>query len=192
MSNDGFERPAPIDPGPGRSGGGGFRVVGIVLVVLGLGMVLVCAGGVYWVSQNEAVMEGLQSIADSQNAPGTEELRAAGCDQAMVLDPTVFLRMAAGFSDEFDELQQANVADEMPSTIVICNATGSGAPSCPDVARVYVESVGSAEGPFMVQVASGGSDPCQEVYAADGEGLGDLESWARSRADEDEGEDDPF
>ena len=184
MSSDGFERPAPIEPGPGRGGGGGFRVVGIVLVVLGLSMVLVCAGGVYWVSQNEAVMDGLQSIADSQTAPGTEELRAAGCDQAMVLEPAVFLRMAAGFSDEFDELQQQSVAEEMPSTIVICNATSGSAPSCGDISRIYLEAVGAAEGPFMVQVASGGSDPCQEVFGPDGSALGDLEAWVGSRGDD--------
>ncbi|MAE97199.1 MAG: hypothetical protein CL910_21320 [Deltaproteobacteria bacterium] len=184
MSTGGFERPDPIDPGPG-GGGGGFRVVGIVLVVLGLGMVLVCAGGAYWLSQNEAFREGFESIAASQNAPGAQELRDLGCDQAMILDPAVFFRMAAGFSEEFGELGEEAESEDFPSLFVICN-TGSGATiSCSQVAETYVGAVGRAEDSFMVQVASGGSDPCQEVYSADGSSLGGLADWSQEEGSDD-------
>ena len=84
--------PGPIDP---RGGGGALRTVGIVLVVLGGAALLVCAGGAYWLAQNETVRAGFDAIVASRNAPGAEELRAAGCDEAMVMDSAIFLDMAA-------------------------------------------------------------------------------------------------
>lgn len=179
MSTGGFERPDPIDPGP-RGGAGGFRVIGIVLVVLGLGMVLVCAGGAYWLSQNEAFREGFESIVASQDAPGTQELRDLGCDQAMVLDPAVFFRMAAGFSEELADLEAEAAREGFPKLFIICSTGGGAGISCSQVAETYVAAVGRAEDSFMAQVAAGGSDPCQEVFAADGTSLGSLADWSGS------------
>ena len=177
--DDGFERPDPIDGGP-RRGGGGFEVVGIVLLVLGATMVLVCAGGVYWVSQNEAVMEGLESITASVNAPGAEELRQAGCTEAMVLDPQVFFRMAGSLSDEI-ALDEADTEGLLPGVLVSCTAAGDTQLDCDEVARIYRGAVADPGAPFMTQVASGSSDPCQEVYAADGTHLGTLEEWTAAQ-----------
>ncbi len=176
MANGGFERPEPIGPGP--RAGGGLRVVGIVLVVLGAAVVLVCAGGVYWLSRNPALREGFEAIAASKDAPGAAALRELGCEQAMVLDPAVFLRMVAGVSDQLGGLREQIDQESLPSTMVICNGTGSTPLDCDQVARTYIEAVASVPGEFLVQVASGGDDACQVVYAADGTRLGSLDELA--------------
>lgn len=188
MAHDGgFERPDPIDGGPRRGGGGGgFKVIGIVLLVLGVMMVAVCAGGVYWISQNEAMMEGLESITASVDAPGAEELRQAGCTEAMVLDPQVFFRMAGSLSDEID-LDEVETEGLLPDLLVSCTAAGDTTLTCDEVARIYREAVSDPGGPFMTQVASGSSDPCQDVYAADGTHLGTLEEWTSRQLPEETG-----
>ena len=187
MTNQGgFERPAPIDPGPG-GGGGGFRIVGIVLLVLGVAVFAVCAGGAWWLSQNEAVMDGLESITASISAPGTDELRAAGCSEAMVLDPGVFFRVAGELSQELGELAEGEAEGLLPDALVNCTTSADTDLTCDEVAEVYRAAVPDLAGPFMAQVTSGSADPCQQVYAADGASLGSLEEWTRARQEELEG-----
>jgi len=178
----GFERPDPIDPGPG-GGGGGFRIVGIVLLVLGVAMIAVCAGGAYWLSQNEAVMDGIESLTASINAPGTEELRAAGCTEAMVLDPKVFFRIVGSLSEELD-LDEGELDEVLPESLVNCTSAGDAALDCDAVAAIYVAAVSDLAGPFMAQVTSGSTEPCQRVYAADGTPLGSFAEWTEAQRPE--------
>ena len=177
MSNDGFERPDPIGE-PGRSGGSRFPHRGNrPCSYWAWAWCWSAQAGAYWVSQNEALREGFGAIAESQNAPGAEELRAAGCDQALILDPTVFLRMAAGFSESMADLDDPEIAEKFPETMIVCNTTSNTSITCADVATTYLAAVGPITGEFMAQVASGGADPCQEIYDGSGTLLGTLDEW---------------
>ncbi len=192
MSNDGFERPEPIgEPGSNKSGGG-FRTVGIILLVLGVGMVAVCAGGAYWVAQNPAIREGLGAIAEAQNAPGAEELRAAGCDQAVILAPQVFLTMFAGLAESMEDLDDPEVAALLPEVAVVCNTTLNTSISCAQVAETYIAAVGTGGGTFMAQVASSGADPCQDVFDGSGNFVATFEDWVNQAEANGSGEGDEF
>ncbi|MBW2244849.1 MAG: hypothetical protein JRH01_22950 [Deltaproteobacteria bacterium] len=170
--------PGPIDR-PG--GSGALRAVGIVLVALGGAVVLVCAGGAYWLSQNESVRAGFDALVAARDAPGAEELRSAGCDEAMIMESAVFLDMAERFAEMFGEklIEDEDRAglEGIPSVFVVCSFNVSPGLDCDEVSRIYREAANPTE-PFVAQVASAGNDDvCQEVFAADGESLGDLDSW---------------
>lgn len=178
--------PGPIDP---RGGGGALRAVGIVLVALGGAALLVCAGGAYWLAQNETVRAGFDAIVASRDAPGAEDLRAAGCDEAMVMDSAIFLDMAEGLAEMFGEESVGSEAREemegIPSSFVVCTFSGTAQLGCEDVARIYREATGPVE-PFVAQVSRAGHrEVCQEVFGADGGSLGDLESWAKELGEAD-------
>lgn len=177
MSQGEFETgPGPIDP---KGGGGTLRAIGIALVVLGATVVLVCAGGAFWLAQNDSVREGFESIVASRDAPGAEELRGAGCDEAMVMEPQVFAKMAEGLAGALGQqspFEQSDALDEMPGLFVVCTVTGSSGMTCAEAARVFREATGWDQ-PFMAQVARGGEEPCQEVYDGQGNLVGDLSEW---------------
>ncbi|MCP5060457.1 MAG: hypothetical protein GY937_27480 [bacterium] len=170
--------PGPIDR-PG--GSGALRAVGIVLVALGGAVVLVCAGGAYWLSQNESVREGFDALVAARDAPGAEELRSAGCDEAMIMESAVFLDLAEGFADMFgEELVEEEDREELegiPSVFVVCTFNTTPGLGCDDVSRIFREAAGPTE-PFVAQVTgAGNNDVCQEVFGANGESLGDLDGW---------------
>ncbi|MCP5064961.1 MAG: hypothetical protein GY946_00220 [bacterium] len=170
--------PGPIDK---RGGSGALRAVGIVLVALGAAVVLVCAGGAYWLSQNETVRASLDALVSARDAPGAEELRSAGCDEAMIMESAVFFEMAEGlaemFGEEFSEGEAGEELEGMPSVFVVCTFNGDTQLSCEEVARIYRESAAPAD-LYVAQVTSGvAGETCQEVFGADGEPLGNLESW---------------
>lgn len=179
--------PGPIDP---HGGSGALRAVGIVLVALGGAAVLVCAGGAYWLAQNETVRAGFDALVAARDAPGAEELRAAGCDEAMVMDSAVFLDMADGlakiFGGETVTTDVREVMDGIPATFVVCTFSGTAQLGCDDVGRVFRDATGPVE-PFVAQVSRANTrEVCQEVFGADGESLGDLESWLEKFDDSEE------
>ncbi len=178
--------PGPIDS-RGGSGSGTFRAVAIVLVALGGAFVLVCAGGVFWVMQNEAVREGFTALTEAADAPGAEALREAGCEQAMIVDSAVFLRVAAGMAEALGEedpaLTDGEASELMPAVFAICTFAGSPTLGCADVARIYREETGSAE-LMVAQVSQGtGVDSCQEVFDGEGNALGEFDAWVEAQAE---------
>jgi hypothetical protein len=132
-----------------------------LLIVGGLGIVIALVVGIFvWKAAKvitEAAQEGL-------NAPGSAELRAAGCDAALIMD-------MSKISTIFD----AGSTSAPESVIVSCNvAAGKAEPKCDDLAKVYVHAVGSAHGNFLVQVQSqGGAAACKKVYGPTGTFLHD-------------------
>ena len=74
MTTGGPEIPGRIEPE--RSG---LRVFLYVLLALGGLGVITCAGIVFFAARNPAVREFVSAVAGAQSAPGTEQLRDAGC-----------------------------------------------------------------------------------------------------------------
>src|SRR5512135_3586202 len=139
MNPQGYPPPgAPQQPGygypqqpPPPKKGRGCLIAALVSAGVGLVIAIVVVVFVYKAAKavGEVAVEGM-------NAPGTAELRASGCDVAMVMD-------MSKISSMFDAGSAA--ASSSGSIVVACNVNpGRTAPSCDDVAKTYVKAVGSA------------------------------------------------
>jgi hypothetical protein len=124
-----------------------------LLIVGGLGTVIALVIGIFvW----KAAKTITAAAEEGLNAPGAAELRAAGCDAAVVMD------MA-----KISPLFEAGAGATSESLIVSCSvAAGKPAPKCDDLAKTYVKAVGGAHGNFIVvaQPQGGGSPVCKKVY----------------------------
>ena len=112
-----------------------------------------------------AVTSSAALLSEATSAPGTNELRAIGCDTAMVVDVN---RMQA-IADAFDGGKDAFTGGAR--TIVSCQPRwGTPSPECDAVAAAYVAAVQRAPGPFVVTVGGkpGDNPHCQAVYSATG------------------------
>jgi hypothetical protein len=117
-------------------------------------------------------------------APGAEELRDAGCEEAGVMDTAAIQRLVESIEAAQDKGERRPVAP-MPPTIVFCQFSfGTPDLDCDDVARVYVGAVERPPTEFAVtvRVKVPRRDVCQGIY--DGEArfvrpLDDDESAAR-------------
>jgi hypothetical protein len=153
----------------------------VVMTVLGVGflvfVVALAIGGYAFFSSKEGkqiagVMgEAMKMSKKAQNAPGTKELRAKGCAQAMVMDLGDFAKMA--------ETLDAAPAKEDPGfgEMVICSVNPwATALSCDDVAHAYVATVGPRPKPFFAlsQQAGKSKPACNVLYDAEGTRLRDF------------------
>lgn len=146
-------------------------------VMLGLGAFVLVAGAIaVWLflrsetgqRLTETVSSGIALTREATTAPGTAELRAAGCSQAMVI-PTA--RMLELFGQELPEADpDADTFNE--ATVVLCQRAtdDAGAPDCADVARIYGDAVPDAPPRFgvVVQGAGRGDAVCEGAYGPDG------------------------
>jgi hypothetical protein len=158
-----------------------------VLLILGLlfllfigGFVGVCA---YCVAANPELRqmgklmgESVRMSIAATKAPGTRELREAGCAQAMVMD----MRRIAELVKEIDESEHgsAEQAEDLGTVMVVCQVSSSeDALSCEDVARTYGAAVENPPAEFaaVVQTRFPQEAVCEGVYGPDGTRLGDLE-----------------
>jgi len=168
--------PAPYAAPPPKKGVSGCV---IALAIVG-GIVLlggIAAGiGIYAFATSDigkttfkVLGEGTKIVQEGMKAPGTPEIRALGCEQAMVLDMKDF---AALMSDILDAGPDAAMPEGLMVTCQVRSA--SRAPSCDDVAATYVGAVGVARSQFVVSVQQqGNSNPlCQSTYDATGAFVG--------------------
>lgn len=168
--------PQPTAPAPKRNG------CLIALMVVGGLAGLVCLGSsiaVFVAARSDtgkkifsAIDQGVKLAEAGVNAPGAEELRAAGCPEAMVMDMKDAMAIAGAFFD--GGLDDADL-DYMS---VNCQApAGSKAelPSCEAIAEVYAKAVPS-ERAFVVQVkrASQQKPQCQQQFTGDGTFVKDM------------------
>ncbi|CAN5546243.1 hypothetical protein BH09MYX1_BH09MYX1_16470 [soil metagenome] len=117
------------------------------------------------------VIGATKRLADKgMNAPGTPQIRALVCDQAMVLD-----------MHDFDELMDAfdagtGDAGHADGLMIMCQVSATHpAPSCDTIASTYVSAVGVAASEFVVTVQqqNGGNRPiCRSTYTPAGGLLG--------------------
>jgi hypothetical protein len=159
---------------PKKSGNGCWIALGIVgfLFLVGAGVV----GFVVWrISQDPdvkkvvgAVKEGAKLINDAQNAPGTKELKKAGCEQAMVFDVDQLMSLA----DKFDAGTGERPKD-MPGWLVVCNVKSGSDVSCDDLAEEYVDAA-EPDDSFAVMVNETGKQQpgCSNRYDESGKKIG--------------------
>ncbi len=126
-----------------------------VLVAGAIGLLLmVGAGIVFW----KAMRVGVAGL----NAPGAAELRAAGCDTAMVMRTDQFL----GGTDA-----GSTTSPSMPAVMLSCIvAAGKTTPACEDVARTYLRAVPHPGGLVSAQVLKTGDlkPQCAKLYDESG------------------------
>lgn len=184
------QAPPPQQPPPERKKGIGRGCI-VALVVTGV-IGLVCGGIVTWLGWEvysnpdvqrvgRAIGEGIEVSQEAMNQPGTDELRAAGCDQAMVMLPEHMKRIVraaepdGGLEDE----------PEFPP-MVICQYQygGDETLSCEQVATTYGDALASPPPELGVQVQRQGSGRpiCSGLYAPDGTLVGTLEDGERRAA----------
>ncbi len=155
---------APLPPGPGQPSPPKKRTGCFVaaMIAAGVGLLVVLVVGFFVWKAGRVVLD---MARDGMNAPGTAEVRAAGCDTAMVMSMDKLLAMfdAAGAPP-----------GKTPTAIVSCvmNA-GKTPPTCDEVARAYVGAVPSPTGPFTVTVQVTGilKSQCQKLYDQSGKAL---------------------
>jgi hypothetical protein len=147
-----------------------------LMIVAGLALVVCLSGGVFlWrAAQNPefqkvmgAVGQGAKLMIKGTKAPGTDALRAAGCDQALALSLDEMMAVVAGLVDA------GAPADQLSGVAVVCQVrTAVGAPSCAALAKAYAAASKAAQ-PFSLSVrTSGDSTPlCEKTYGTDGEEL---------------------
>lgn len=115
-----------------------------------------------------AMTDGAEIIIEAQSAPGTDELRALGCEQALAMDPAKIAKIINRFAD-------AGVPP-MPAggggfeKMVMCQMSAYATPpTCDDVARSYIKGA-SPRGNFYVQVQQQhhNSPACSGMYTPAG------------------------
>jgi hypothetical protein len=158
---------------PERSG---LRVFLYVLLALGGLGVLTCAGLAFFLVGNPAVRELAGTIAGAQSAPGTQQLRDAGCNVAQVFDLGSAMAVLSEFSEEIAQYPEA-----LDMTLVQCvvSKANSGGLGCDEVAGIYSSAVPEPPDRFLVQVTFqfSSQSPCQVVYGADGTPIAPLDQY---------------
>ena len=150
----------------------------VIYVVLGLvGFFLVTGGiGIWLFLRSETGQKIVSTVGKSMTlmqqaatAPGTQELRARGCTNAMVIPMRKMAEIVRGMSED----AARDLESKMPGdgTIVMCQvnvASAGSAPACADVARIYAAAVPQAPERFGVTVQSRNKSSCDGMYTRDG------------------------
>jgi hypothetical protein len=165
--------PVPNPPPQGKKGSSGCLLAlgitgGVLLLLAGV------VGVVAWrVLKSDTAQEIIGFIGDATevtqralNAPGTEQLRQQGCEQAMVMDFDDFARMADRHFRRDGGLPLSTLKGRM---VTCALAVGSAkTPSCDEIAATYVRAVGGRAGSSftaLVQRQGSGDGPlCQADY----------------------------
>jgi hypothetical protein len=139
----------------------------VFLAVIGVGALLVVSLASFvawrkgWFDDDGLVTKvwrGGKMAVQGMNAPGTKELRAMGCAQAMVLN-----------TDEAARLLGKEGPHDSGQVVVCAAADDDKAPSCNDVAETYLAAIGGdAHAPFVVTVRRNQGKHCTVRYGADG------------------------
>lgn len=111
-----------------------------------------------------AVSTNMEIIQQAATAPGTKELRALGCNNAMVFDESQMQTMASAFGDA------GKVTFDGAKVMVNCAMNwGPAPPTCDAVATTYATAQGHEPQPFAVLVTQPGKgNICDGIYAPDG------------------------
>ena len=167
----------PEISGRRESGRGGLRVLLYVLLALGGLGVLTCGGLLFFAARNPAVRQFVETIAGSQSAPGTEQLRDAGCAIAQVFD----LGSALELLSELDAAGrgEADALTDMTMVQCVLSRSDSSGLDCDEVARIYSSAVPDPPDRFLVQVMVQLSSRvvCRVVYSSDGTPIAPLDEY---------------
>jgi hypothetical protein len=156
----------------------GFKILGGVIVFflvggITLGVVLMQNPRVR--NMVHVLREGVGAAVAGQHAPGTDELRAAGCTTAMVLDVRAAMKRIAPTADV-----ESGPAAGLGDALVICAVTAETTLTCEHVAEIYGRAVPSGA-PFAVTLQGRGSkEPnCSGLFSRDGTRLRDIPTGKR-------------
>jgi hypothetical protein len=145
------------------AGGGAAAVIvvvaGVALLVRGCG-----GSGAPAATTASGLDPATRAGAEGMGAPGTAELRGAGCASAVVVDMQRLLGSGG------------QVREGEPRYMVTCDVPQSaGAPACEKLAATYFRAIGGkADANVNVRVEVSGSDrpACSRLYAPGGIDLG--------------------
>jgi len=145
------------------------------LVVLGL---FIVGGGVaaffVWKYFGKPIAAMAEVVKDGQNAPGTKELRAAGCKDASAMDAKKLYTVLKDFADQLGG-DTKNMQEPDSPTIVLCTLKPSKEMTCDEVAETYT-SAASPKDKFSVLVQKGKSQECSGLYDSSGKKIGEASS----------------
>ena len=169
-------------PGQGKSKGCLWSiVVGVLVFFLIVGSIVVWL--TFKVTRSPEFRQATRMVGgamtlfgEAMNAPGTPELREAGCEVAFALDADMVRR----FSEVLAQggVPSENDPVELSFPFVLCNVSAlQPPPTCEDVARTYARAVANAPPATMVQVGRQFSHTphCAGLYDASGNRLRDLQ-----------------
>ncbi len=155
-----------------------LKILAIIGLVFLLGVIVLVGTCAYCVLSNPAVRktgsligETMRMGLEATKAPGTAELRAAGCPEAMVMD---LRRMVALVKELEADGGQAKVQlpeEEWQKTLVVCQYPQAGETlGCDVVARTFGAAVPSPPSEFgvVVRVNAPPAEVCRGVYGPDG------------------------
>ena len=169
-----MQPPMMMMPPPQKKGMSGCLIAFIVVSIVGFVTAIVVGVGVYLVVTSNAgktaiklVGEGTELAQKGLNAPGTTELRALGCEQAIVLDMKDVGNLV---NDVFDA--GVSVDSGVDGLIVTCTIPAKASIiSCDDVAKTYVRAVGgtaSADLTVTVKRPNDSRAVCESTYDSSG------------------------
>jgi len=118
----------------------------------------------------KVIGSGVEMMQEAQSAPGTDELRGAGCDVAMVITPETLDKFLDVVKD-MDNKAFENAEDgEIPknTAMVICTLNETTKVSCDKAARTYIKAV-KPDHNLLVTVNRQGKEEseCQKQYKSD-------------------------
>jgi hypothetical protein len=158
-------------------------------VLFGIGLFVLVAGGLstYFFLQSEqgqkilqVAKDGAEWVTVASQAPGTEELREAGCEAAMISDAgsavDIFMTLIpepgkqAEIREELEAQAGQTSLDELLLVICTLPRFNVNSPRCEELARTYGDAVSTAPLSFYVLVVAQGRDEpsCQGMFAPDG------------------------
>lgn len=171
-----------IPPAPKKKGMSTGCIIAIVAVLLFFGSI----GGivlyvVYRVSNDKDVQNLMGALGDvatlaaeAQSAPGTSELRAQGCQEAMALDTEKMKKLMSTFVDAGPGGMPAAPSGSDFQKMVVCKASPFGTPpKCDDLARVYAPAA-RLSGQFMLSVQQNNQSVCASIYSSAGASIAPL------------------
>jgi hypothetical protein len=150
-----------------------FLITGGLFLLMGIG------GGIwFYISFKDFVdasgdMMGI--VVKARNAPGTDEVRELGCQDAVALDMKELTKVAQRFEDamakrENREPKELDLDDEA-AFYVQCSQPKKGI-TCEDVAKTFIKAA-EPKGRIVVGVQSGsGTKECTETFDQTGKKLG--------------------
>jgi hypothetical protein len=159
-----------------------FKIMGVLMVIMIL--LVVMAVSFYRNCDNckkfsSLAMDGFQEIQAAMVAPGTDEMRALGCTEAMALDMKKFEAFIDAFENDGESAEKKDPL--LKTTMVFCkkdSALTPEGPECDDLVAAYISGAQPSEEDELAVVVQGQNSQsryCGAVYSGTGEYLRELE-----------------
>lgn len=163
-------------------GRGGWGKGCMIAIAVALGIVLICGGIVTWAGYSAWKSPGVQRVVaiggamveltqEAMRAPGTAEMRAAGCTQAMAFTPELMQRFITAIAPD------AGVeAPSIPLAVCVMQRGAATVPTCEAAASAYAGAQPAAA-EIAVRVAVQGEQVarCEGVYGPGGTFLREMD-----------------